>query len=121
MNNKRTLIIAAGFVLALVLASCGPSTLNVTVKAGESGGAMSYDPVTLTAQVGQPVSIKFENVGALEHTFLIDELNVKSDKVQPGQTATLTFTPDTAGTYMIYCDVLGHKEAGMVGTLTVNP
>jgi len=36
-----------------------------------------------------------------------------------GGNGTLTFTPSKPGTYAFYCTVAGHKEAGMVGTLTV--
>jgi len=38
---------------------------------------------------------------------------------QPGETKPLKFTPKDAGTYPIECDIAGHKEAGMTGTLTV--
>jgi uncharacterized cupredoxin-like copper-binding protein len=51
---------------------------------------------------------------------VIDALNVKLEHVQPGQTATVSFTPTVAGTYEYYCDVPGHKDAAMKGTLTVN-
>jgi uncharacterized cupredoxin-like copper-binding protein len=37
----------------------------------------------------------------------------------PGATGTVTFTPTSPGTYEYFCTVAGHKEAGMVGTLTV--
>ncbi|MEI8221751.1 MAG: plastocyanin/azurin family copper-binding protein, partial [bacterium] len=37
----------------------------------------------------------------------------------PGKTGTLTFTPLVAGEFPVACSVPGHKEAGMVGTLTV--
>jgi uncharacterized cupredoxin-like copper-binding protein len=37
----------------------------------------------------------------------------------PGATGTVTFTPTEPGTYEYFCTVAGHKEAGMVGTLTV--
>ena len=36
-----------------------------------------------------------------------------------GGKGTLTFTPSKPGTYEFYCTVAGHKEAGMVGILTV--
>jgi uncharacterized cupredoxin-like copper-binding protein len=41
--------------------------------------------------------------------------------IEPGQTATKTFTAPAAGTYDIVCDEAGHKEAGMVGKLIVAP
>jgi uncharacterized cupredoxin-like copper-binding protein len=40
---------------------------------------------------------------------------------RPGQTAKLRFKLDTPGEYMILCSIRGHAEAGMVGTLTVEP
>ena len=39
--------------------------------------------------------------------------------LQPGESGTLSFTPTEAGEYEFYCTVIGHREAGMVGTLTV--
>jgi uncharacterized cupredoxin-like copper-binding protein len=41
-------------------------------------------------------------------------------KAQPNAKATVQFTPTAAGTYQFYCAEPGHKEAGMVGTLTVS-
>jgi uncharacterized cupredoxin-like copper-binding protein len=38
---------------------------------------------------------------------------------EPGATGHMTFTPTKSGTYEFYCTVPGHKDAGMVGTMTV--
>lgn len=123
MNNKWIRWIVVGLVVALALTACGgggsstgPQPLDVTLKADNT---FAYDQTTLSAKVGQTVNVTLENSGALEHTFLIDELGVNSGTIAAGQSGTITFTPDKAGTYTYYCNVPGHKEGGMVGTLTV--
>jgi len=127
MNKKRFHIL--GLLLALVagltLVACGsaataaPPTrapLVINLKAED----IKFDTMSLTAKVGQPVTLNFQNAGSLEHSFVIDALNVKLEHVQAGQTATVTFTPASAGTFDFYCDIPGHKDAGMKGTLTVS-
>ncbi|HET6946547.1 MAG TPA: cupredoxin domain-containing protein [bacterium] len=64
------------------------------------------------------VSFEIENVGTVEHSFIIEELGVKSEEIRPGQKATVTVDA-RAGTYTAICDVVGHKEAGMTSQLTV--
>jgi uncharacterized cupredoxin-like copper-binding protein len=64
------------------------------------------------------VTFNFTNQGALEHAFKIDDPLVESKIVPGGGTDSLVVNLP-AGTYEFYCPVPGHKEAGMVGTLTV--
>lgn len=119
MSIKRFLVLVLAAVAGLSLAACGgsaPATLKVNVKAKD----IAFDVTTIEAQVGQPVEVTYENTGALEHNFVLKEFNV-NEKVQPGQTVTFTFTPTTEGSFQYYCDVPGHTEAGMVGTLVVKP
>ena len=81
---------------------------------------IAYDPTTLTIQAAdEPVTITFENVGAAEHDFVIDALEIHV-VAMPGETVDIVIPAGTApGTYDFYCSVPGHKEAGMVGTLVV--
>jgi plastocyanin len=122
MNVKKILgVFAALAVLSLALAACGggsaaPEPLNVTIHAKD----IAFDTTTLTAKAGQVVNVTYINDGALDHTFLIDGV-IAEQKVAPGATTTFSFTAPAAGTYTYYCNVAGHKEAGMTGTLTVNP
>src|SRR5215217_1894530 len=51
------------------------------------------------------------------HNFSIDELGIDID-IAPGETQE-TVINAPAGEYEFYCNVPGHKEAGMVGTLIV--
>ena len=51
------------------------------------------------------------------HNFSIDELDIDVD-IAPGATEEVVINAP-AGTYEFYCNVPGHKAAGMLGTLTV--
>ncbi len=78
---------------------------------------IAFEPAALTIPAGQDVVVNIPNSGALPHNFSIDELNISVD--QPaGYTGEVTINAP-AGTYTYYCNVPGHRAAGMEGTLTV--
>ena len=65
------------------------------------------------------VEVELDNQGAIEHNVVIEELNDEKILDAPGgstDSGTAEFEP---GTYTYYCDVPGHRAAGMEGTLTV--
>lgn len=67
--------------------------------------------VVLINEATQPHNIEFE---------LPEGEKILETPVQPGNRASLTFvTPDTPGTYTIYCPVEDHHAKGMEGTLIV--
>ena len=103
-------------ILALILTACSstPPPLDLTLTATD----IAYDVGTISAKVGQTVNIEFVNDGALEHNFIVDEFGI-NNLLQSGSSATLSFTPQEAGTYDFYCNVAGHLEAGMMGALVV--
>jgi plastocyanin len=88
---------------------------TITIKAND----VQFDADTVTASVGQPITIRFENDDNMDHALSIDALNVQSDEIKPHQTTSITFTPQKAGTYPFYCPLPGHAALGMVGTLQV--
>ncbi len=124
MKVSKYLILVLGLLSALALAACGGSASGasnaqkVTITTQDT---FKYDPATLTAKVGQPVEVTLDNRGNLEHSFVIDALGVKIGPITGGQKGSGSFTPSQAGTYTFYCSVPGHIDAGMTGTLTVNP
>jgi glucose/arabinose dehydrogenase/plastocyanin len=79
---------------------------------------IAFQPAELTIPANTDVTINLTNQGALPHSFDVDELGVNSGEIGPGQSGTVTINA-APGTYEYYCAVPGHKEAGMVGTLTV--
>jgi plastocyanin len=76
-----------------------------------------FEPDELSIPAGTDVTVRLPNEGAAPHNFSIDELGIDID-LAPGATEE-TVINAPAGEYEYYCNVPGHKEAGMVGTLTV--
>ena len=104
-------------VITLLLTACSsaPQPLELTLTATD----IAYDTSNISAIVSQKVNITFVNDGALEHNFIIDEFGVEN-LLKSGANVAISFTPQEPGTYDFYCNVAGHLEAGMQGTLTVS-
>ncbi len=79
---------------------------------------IAFEPKELTIPANTDVVVTIVNQGALQHDFAIDDLDIVSDLLNNGQETTVTINA-APGTYEYYCTVTGHREAGMVGTLTV--
>jgi plastocyanin len=116
--------VAVLLAVASLLAACGggadepassaPATGALEIEAGD----LYFEPANVRATPGE-ISITLVNTGAVEHDLLVEEAgDARVVHVDPGQTAVGTITLD-AGTYTYYCDIPGHRAAGMEGTLTV--
>jgi nitrite reductase (NO-forming) len=79
---------------------------------------IAYEPTEFTIPADTDVVVSLPNEGQLEHNFVIDELNIASETIPGGETTSVTINA-AAGEYEYYCSIPGHREAGMVGTLTV--
>jgi plastocyanin/mono/diheme cytochrome c family protein len=93
--------------------------------AGESAGSVTVEshdiffvPDMLEIPADTTVTLDLPNVGAAPHNFSIDELGIDVD-IAPGETQEIQVNIP-AGEYEFYCNVPGHREAGMVGTLVVS-
>ena len=91
----------------------GEAAMEVTVVSHD----IFFEPTRLTIPANTNVKFILPNEGAAAHDFSIDELDVNVD-IAPGDTKEVIVNAP-AGDYEFYCNVPGHKEAGMVGTLTV--
>ena len=95
----------------------GEATLDVSSPAD---GSFAYDQEQLSTSAGS-VTINFDNPASISHDVVVEDQQGndvgKTDLVSQGSTST---TVDLQpGTYTYYCDVPGHREGGMEGTLTV--
>ena len=134
MKSQRIVFLTlVGILVAALLAACSGGTVGGTkAPAGGGSGGKSYNvtatefsftPNKYDATVGQKVTFNVANKGTVEHTFVILSQDGSQElaklSTQPGESKSIEFTPKDAGTYPIDCNIAGHKEAGMVGELTV--
>ena len=94
----------------------GESAEGVTVEVVSHD--IFFEPNEITIPANTDVTVSLPNEGAAPHNFSIDELGIDVD-LAPGATEQVVINAP-AGTYEYYCNVPGHKEAGMVGTLIVS-
>jgi heme/copper-type cytochrome/quinol oxidase subunit 2 len=87
------------------------------VEVGASN--LEFDPQEISVTEGEDVAIALSSEDVL-HDFTIDEIDVHV-AAEPGDTAEGGLRADKAGEYTYYCTVSGHREAGMEGTLVVEP
>jgi uncharacterized cupredoxin-like copper-binding protein len=145
---KRLMSVAMLALVALVvLAACGeeeesadatvtriPDAANApvvgspTAEQGAEGEAaatevnlelvdIAFVPKDFTIAANTDVVIHLTNTGAAPHNFTVDSLGISVD-VAPGESKDVTINTGP-GELNYYCDVPGHREAGMEGTITV--
>jgi FtsP/CotA-like multicopper oxidase with cupredoxin domain/plastocyanin len=78
----------------------------------------SFSPSTITVKVNEPVQITLQNSGAIVHNIAITNPRFKVE-ANAGQTRSGTVTFTQPGTYEFICDIPGHANLGMRGTITV--
>lgn len=105
--------------------STGADGEAASPEAGGDGAAASieatdnaFSETALTVKPGD--TIEMVNNGVLQHDFTVDDLGIHEVTESGGDTVTITIPEDaTPGDFEFYCSVPGHKESGMVGTLTI--
>jgi uncharacterized cupredoxin-like copper-binding protein len=146
MFRRLSLLAIVPVAVALVIAGCGSSsngstaattttksssstntssstkpTGQVLQRSADPGGQLRFTKSKLTAKAGK-VTLVMDNPSSagMDHGISIEGNGVDQDGpiVPAGKTSMVSATVKK-GTYTYYCPVPGHKQAGMVGTLTV--
>ena len=93
-----------------------PST-TLTLAADPDGGP-SFDQIYLTAPAGE-ITIRLVNESGVPHNVEIEGQDAVSKTITEGSTKlTVMLEP---GLYFFFCNIAGHRQAGMEGKLTVTP
>jgi len=114
---KRILLTALLLGLLAGLAACSttPKPLKFTLVAED----IMWSTHEIHTKVNQQVELTIRNDGVLDHDFVIEELDVDL-LISPGESKTVTFTVDHAGSIKYICNIPGHEEAGMVGEIIIS-
>jgi uncharacterized cupredoxin-like copper-binding protein len=98
-----------------------------------------YQPEAVSVELNETIAFEVTNEGELPHEFVLgnhafqkdheDEMSGMGDElppdepyaigVNPGETKSLAWTFSEQGTFEYACHVVGHYDAGMVGTISV--
>lgn len=109
--------VMAGLVVAfapLPVQSIAPQERTFRIDAGQ----YSYSPSDIQVNPGDTVTFELVSTDVV-HGLYVDGYGV-SVEADPGQTATLTFTADTPGSFRFRCNVTcGAMHPFMIGRLTV--
>ena len=80
-----------------------------------------YTPAYLSIRAGRTAVLSFRNDDPVFHDWEVEGLANVDAGARPGQTQRIRFLINQPGTYRITCTVPGHADAGMTGTLIVEP
>ena len=116
-------------VAALAFSACSLTAVGggqeITVTARETEDGMSFEPAVITVEAGDEVTFVIKNAGTVDHEFesiAEGEAGIEEIIIPPGRSRRVNWTaPDEPGSFPVYCDLPGHRAAGMELTLEVTP
>lgn len=102
-------------------AAAAPAQASTVLQLKALASGLKFDKKILRAKAGK-VTVKLTNLSPLKHDVVIEageKILAKSGMATKGHPALLTVTLKK-GSYHFVCDVPGHEDAGMSGTLVVS-
>ncbi|WP_018405419.1 cupredoxin domain-containing protein [Marinobacter gelidimuriae] len=77
----------------------------------------AFEPSKIEVAPGSQVKIKLVNKGNLSHNLHTKGKGGKTETLQTGNSDTIIVTAPESGELEFFCNVTGHKQAGMKGAL----
>lgn len=95
-----------------------PTNTNTAKTFMIDGTNFAFDVKEMRVKEGDTVTIHFMSADGF-HDLVIDEFNVRTEKLKTGGMAMITFVASKKGTFEYYCSVGSHRANGMIGKLVV--
>jgi len=114
-----------------------PELTEIPVHLGNESGQLQFFPSDLHLKLNQKYKLILDNPSPSKHYFTAKDFadaswtqKVQAGKVEikgaihdlelkPGGLAEWVLIPQKAGIYSLYCSIPGHREAGMIGKITI--
>ena len=116
-------LLAAGLLFSACSLTAVGGGEEIRIIAGERSDGMFFEPAEITVAAGAQVTFVIKNEGSVDHEFESyreGEAGIAEIIVPPGGTRRVNWTaPSHAATFAVYCDLTGHRAAGMELTLKV--
>lgn len=124
--HRPFVLLSAAILGAVALAGCGGD--DATDAAPASGGDGAIEVIARDIEFGEEryeatageIELRYSNQGSIAHTLRIDDVDGLKLEVTANGDEDQGSVDLEAGTYTLYCDVPGHREAGMEATLEVS-
>ena len=128
-----TKLITISLLLVILLTACGGQSQENVVKyalttnvvdgkmvfVGVGGGIDGVSNPVLNANVGDQMEITLTSGDGSEHNIAFPDFKASSEHVKDTAPVTLKFTVDKGGSFVYFCEIPGHRQAGMEGKLEV--
>jgi plastocyanin len=124
MTSRRFIGLLVMVCALLALGACSSSKSSSEPTKTVTDGKLTVDGFDIHFDVGTikttagPLQVTFNNKGALQHTFTIENTGLDL-RASGGKSATGTVTL-AKGTYKYKCTVDGHADSGMKGEIEVS-
>lgn len=126
--HRRSQLVAAAVLAAITLVACGDDDSGG--DAAPTGDAPVDGLVVVAEDIGflqdtyeteaGSTTFVYENDGSIVHTLLIEDVDGFELEVSSNGDTDTGDVDLEAGEYVLYCDVPGHRQAGMEATLVVS-
>ena len=122
-------MVALLVLVSSVVVACGSddstadesSTAERTIEITATEYAFNGDPGTIGP--GDTIEFAVENIGEVDHSLEVLSSSGSSlgrtDRIAPGERASVTVTFDDAGVYRLICDVDDHLSRGQTASISV--
>ncbi|BBC26050.1 plastocyanin/azurin family copper-binding protein [Pseudanabaena sp. ABRG5-3] len=113
--------------------------IAVNVSLSNAANELKFTPDRFTFSAGKRYKLLLSNPSGMKHYFTSKDFadavwtqnvvagnveikgNIRELELKPNATAEWTFVPIKSGIYELHCAIAGHTEAGMRGSITIQP